>query len=92
MSFIWSLKPGMKLAFKRSPEALLRSPEEIKLLSPLNNAVHNEHVTLIELYHHIVPNNNLDEDQILHWATEVNEMSGSLITNEDITENIISNK
>ena len=71
---------------------VFRSPEEIKLPSRLNNAVHDEHVTLIKLYHHVVPNNNLDEVQILHWATGVNEMPGSLITDEDITENIISNE
>ena len=43
-------------------KTIFRSPEEIKLPSPLNNAVHDEHVTLIELYNHVVPNNNLDED------------------------------
>ena len=66
---------------------LLWSSEKMLHL-PMNNALDEDDISLIELFHHLVPGNNFQNDQILDLAHGINEKFRSLITDGDIFDDI----
>lgn len=60
--------------------------------SPSSYQNEKNEIFLTKLYRIVVPTTNLKDEDIIEWASGVGEISGTLITEDDIIEEIQNNK
>lgn len=71
---IETVKASFKHLFSTDAEIILNSPP---ILEEAN-------IPIVELYHNLVPGSNMNDKEILDWASGKNEISTSLFTESDI--------